>query len=284
MFIHMRAPFTIKHQIPCTVHNRTEMGVMLNDESLQDTDSHPARLFAPVSNMNGVPVVFYERLCDILDDRHVSVARHLSGYCGKLSQSVYDFRVTYSGVVEGGIEKEQHLLTRQGDKVRRPELIDAVPKKFVRRVNIHLMDAEEENVSRTLVKRYPNSFYHFTIYSSSINKAWADFASTLQRLKTFYSHRSRSMRSTVVRDLLKFWSEDNAKLRGKNLLLKGRCEGAVDQLEEFLLHRASTQSKKTFYHYIEGEGEELRVLHISFGDNKELSLRREATWTGIAFC
>uniref|UniRef100_A0A1I7YD48 F-box domain-containing protein n=1 Tax=Steinernema glaseri TaxID=37863 RepID=A0A1I7YD48_9BILA len=280
--------------------------------------------------MNQIPYAFYERLCDILDDSDISVARHLSGYCGKLSQIAHDNRATYFSTVKAGVERKGRLFTCSGRKIKIPAEIDTVPKKFVRSVNIQWKDGEEENVSRAVVQRFPYAFYHFFLYSSSISKAWADFACSLDRLesvtvtkklddeaiplfqKNLQIHKSDDgpWRSTVVSDLLKFWSEDSAKLRGKSLVLEGNCVGGVDQLEEFLLQRASTQGRNVsriqdvlesisrdesnqtdkndhegalprFYKFEEGEGMDLPRMFIACGD-KDLRQMREATM--IAIC
>uniref|UniRef100_A0A1I7ZY32 Transcription termination factor 2, mitochondrial n=1 Tax=Steinernema glaseri TaxID=37863 RepID=A0A1I7ZY32_9BILA len=49
--------------------------------------------------------------------------------------------------------------------------------------------------------------------------------------------------SPVVSKLLQFWSRNSEKLRGKSLVACGYCEGAVEQLEEFLLQRPSAKER-----------------------------------------
>uniref|UniRef100_A0A1I7Z1K0 TIR domain-containing protein n=1 Tax=Steinernema glaseri TaxID=37863 RepID=A0A1I7Z1K0_9BILA len=46
-------------------------------------------------------------------------------------------------------------------------------------------------------------------------------------------------KSTVVRDLLHFWSVSSHKLRGTKFSVEHNCEGGVQQLEEFVLRRAA---------------------------------------------
>uniref|UniRef100_A0A1I7ZGV3 FBA_2 domain-containing protein n=1 Tax=Steinernema glaseri TaxID=37863 RepID=A0A1I7ZGV3_9BILA len=45
-------------------------------------------------------------------------------------------------------------------------------------------------------------------------------------------------RSTVVRDLLEFWSENGEKVRGTRFSVHENCVGGIQQLEEFVLERA----------------------------------------------
>uniref|UniRef100_A0A1I7YQ29 FBD domain-containing protein n=1 Tax=Steinernema glaseri TaxID=37863 RepID=A0A1I7YQ29_9BILA len=46
--------------------------------------------------------------------------------------------------------------------------------------------------------------------------------------------------SDVVRELLQFWSQNSKKLKGKRLVLERKCKKGVKQLEEFLVHNASS--------------------------------------------
>uniref|UniRef100_A0A1I8AK05 FBA_2 domain-containing protein n=1 Tax=Steinernema glaseri TaxID=37863 RepID=A0A1I8AK05_9BILA len=43
----------------------------------------------------------------------------------------------------------------------------------------------------------------------------------------------------AVGELLQFWSENSEELRGKSLILGNNCKGGVEQLEQFVLRRAS---------------------------------------------
>uniref|UniRef100_A0A1I8AIC0 TIR domain-containing protein n=1 Tax=Steinernema glaseri TaxID=37863 RepID=A0A1I8AIC0_9BILA len=51
----------------------------------------------------------------------------------------------------------------------------------------------------------------------------------------------------AVRKLLRFWSKNSEKLRGKNLILEMNCKGGAEQLEKFVRRRTSS-SKKALQH------------------------------------
>uniref|UniRef100_A0A1I8ATL2 F-box domain-containing protein n=1 Tax=Steinernema glaseri TaxID=37863 RepID=A0A1I8ATL2_9BILA len=49
--------------------------------------------------------------------------------------------------------------------------------------------------------------------------------------------------STVVGDLLQFWSENSEKVRGRHIGVEHNCEGGIDQLKEFVLQRAAKRAQ-----------------------------------------
>uniref|UniRef100_A0A1I7ZY68 NB-ARC domain-containing protein n=1 Tax=Steinernema glaseri TaxID=37863 RepID=A0A1I7ZY68_9BILA len=310
--------------------------------------------------MNRLPAEFYERVCELPDGSILLEAEKLSGIFGKYAQKVWQQRTCYVGLVENGVEKTGYLVYQSSRReVRSPEEIQAVPKKFVKHATIHLLDGKEENVSRAIVKRFPNALYAFIIYSPSINEAWVDFACSLDRLHSIFivkkleeeaiqlfkklvnARRLSKLQlygeaceggilellksvfcqdqfvylriskptagpwnSAIVRTLLQHWADNSEKLDRKRLVLEGICEGGVQQLEEFLLQRASpslplgtTDSERSsshpgmhsalkvcseeecqhagqkftrfikpscVYKYEEGEGDDLRRIYISF--------------------
>uniref|UniRef100_A0A1I8AQJ1 TIR domain-containing protein n=1 Tax=Steinernema glaseri TaxID=37863 RepID=A0A1I8AQJ1_9BILA len=110
--------------------------------------------------------------------------------------------------------------------------------------------------------------------------------------------REGPWKSTVVGDLLQFWSENGEKVRGKRLTLEKNCEGGVNQLEKFVLERAEINGRNVqtiqevltrcskeecdfldkyyrqhnylfntpscVYKFEEGEGDDRQRLYISF--------------------
>uniref|UniRef100_A0A1I7YR94 F-box domain-containing protein n=1 Tax=Steinernema glaseri TaxID=37863 RepID=A0A1I7YR94_9BILA len=49
----------------------------------------------------------------------------------------------------------------------------------------------------------------------------------------------KDLNEAAVGELLQFWSDNSEKLRGKSLILDTNCKGGVEQLEQFVLQRAS---------------------------------------------
>uniref|UniRef100_A0A1I7ZTB9 TIR domain-containing protein n=1 Tax=Steinernema glaseri TaxID=37863 RepID=A0A1I7ZTB9_9BILA len=205
----------------------------------------------------------------------------------------------YIASVEDGVEHSGVLrYWSSKQELHKPEEMEAVPKKSVSVVLINLLDGKQENICREIVKRYPYSSYQFVLYSSSIDKAWVEFACSLKRLDTVMIRKKleddsiplfqklvdgrklswlpineeaceggieeilKSLfcqdqfkhlqirndlegpwKSTTVRDLLQFWSENGEKLRGARLTVSGNCGDGVDQLEQFVLHRAAINTR-----------------------------------------
>uniref|UniRef100_A0A1I7ZZ52 Uncharacterized protein n=1 Tax=Steinernema glaseri TaxID=37863 RepID=A0A1I7ZZ52_9BILA len=132
--------------------------------------------------MNRVPIVFCERVC-ATSFTGIPNLRQLSGHYGEFARIAYERRADYVTTVANGIEKEAYLSLQCTDrKIRTPEEIEAYPKKLVHEVTIQMFDAKDEKVSQAIVRRFPYACYHFTLLSSSINKAWVDFACSLKRL------------------------------------------------------------------------------------------------------
>uniref|UniRef100_A0A1I7Y768 Uncharacterized protein n=1 Tax=Steinernema glaseri TaxID=37863 RepID=A0A1I7Y768_9BILA len=144
--------------------------------------------FSVIYIMDAVPFVFCERVCDTLSPRGLQHAEELSTNYGQLAAIMYDRKVSYQCSVKKGIESSACMLHLKDSNLRNalrlPEQIAAVPKQFVSKVTIKLMDAEDENVSQEVVRRFPNAECHFHLYSSSINEAWVDFACSLNRFIT----------------------------------------------------------------------------------------------------
>uniref|UniRef100_A0A1I7ZYL3 FBA_2 domain-containing protein n=1 Tax=Steinernema glaseri TaxID=37863 RepID=A0A1I7ZYL3_9BILA len=131
--------------------------------------------------MDRVPIAFCEHVCDVLYDAGLSKSKKLSGNFGQCAQFASRHRTAYEGIVSDGEESSRYL-EYNGRMLNTLEEIDAVPKKFVRDVYIELLDAEEESVSREIVKRFPYAQYHFGIFSSRINEACIDLMCSLKRL------------------------------------------------------------------------------------------------------
>uniref|UniRef100_A0A1I7ZTB2 BACK domain-containing protein n=1 Tax=Steinernema glaseri TaxID=37863 RepID=A0A1I7ZTB2_9BILA len=133
--------------------------------------------------MDTVPLSFYEAVCVYFHTATLPAVAKLSGYCGETARSTLANRAFYYCAVKDGIEGSQSLkYVSSGRVVRTPEGIEAVPKKFVEEVTIHLQDGKKESVSREIVKRFPYSSCLFVLHSSSINEAWVDFACSLNRV------------------------------------------------------------------------------------------------------
>uniref|UniRef100_A0A1I7ZZ41 F-box domain-containing protein n=1 Tax=Steinernema glaseri TaxID=37863 RepID=A0A1I7ZZ41_9BILA len=320
--------------------------------------------------MNGVPLAFWEHLCDIT--RTLSNARKLSGYYGDLAELEYRYSSYYQAFVSNGVESRRYLTHySSNDYVYAPEEIEATPKKFVEFLMINLIDGHDESVSRELVQRFPYSKHQFAFSSKAISETSIDFMYSLKKiaalvittqlddesirrlqklvtgLKLFellvyepacqeggLTGTLKSLlcqdqfqelaircyvkipwRSGIVRELLHFWSEHAQEMRGKNLFFERCCEGGVDQLEEFILHRDASKSDlgieealevcsqeecdfinweychnnerytkpSCVYKFEEGEGEQRRRLYISFECKHEEEGNTEIRW-GPASC
>uniref|UniRef100_A0A1I8AQV6 FBD domain-containing protein n=1 Tax=Steinernema glaseri TaxID=37863 RepID=A0A1I8AQV6_9BILA len=146
--------------------------------------------------MDDVPYSFCEAVCATLCRRRIPSLGELSGYYGDIAWSTYpnlaDYIVSltrtnvrqkvasvfvWKTALKDGVKKRGHLFNVFSHRKLRTPL----PKKFVRDVVIQLRDGTEEDVSRTVVNRFPLSFHSFELHSSSINKAWVDFACSLKR-------------------------------------------------------------------------------------------------------
>uniref|UniRef100_A0A1I7ZTB7 TIR domain-containing protein n=1 Tax=Steinernema glaseri TaxID=37863 RepID=A0A1I7ZTB7_9BILA len=315
--------------------------------------------------MDGVPFAFCEAVCGTIFRGTLRTLGELSGYYGDLARRTYSSMVDYIASVEDGVEHSGFLrYWSSKQELHKREEMEAVSKKFVQILTIHLLDGKEVSVCREIVKRFPYSSYQFALRSSTINEAWVQFACSLKRLDalvlmekldddairlfqkfvdgrklfwlplceeacggvmlevlkallcqeqftflTILSDSEGPWKSTVVQDLLHFWSENGAKLRGKTLSLEENCKDGVQQLEQFLLHRAASKRPKVtliqevlevcskeecdflekyyqhnhtiyntpscVYKYEEGEGDERRRLYISFECASEDGQERE---------
>uniref|UniRef100_A0A1I7Y007 F-box domain-containing protein n=1 Tax=Steinernema glaseri TaxID=37863 RepID=A0A1I7Y007_9BILA len=135
--------------------------------------------------MDQIPLAFCERICEILLPDGIWATRELSGHYGEIACARFRHDCDYQIDVEDGIEQQVHsYLTHTGEDVQAPEEVEAVTKKFVRRVRISLSDTKKESVSKSMeiVRRFPFSAYCLALCSSSINEAWVDFACSLKRL------------------------------------------------------------------------------------------------------
>uniref|UniRef100_A0A1I7ZZC7 FBA_2 domain-containing protein n=1 Tax=Steinernema glaseri TaxID=37863 RepID=A0A1I7ZZC7_9BILA len=63
------------------------------------------------------------------------------------------------------------------------------------------------------------------------------------QLKLRIFHSNGAWNSAIVRTLLQHWADNSEKFNGKQMVLVDDCEGGVEQLEEFLLRRASMKTK-----------------------------------------
>uniref|UniRef100_A0A1I8AIU9 F-box domain-containing protein n=1 Tax=Steinernema glaseri TaxID=37863 RepID=A0A1I8AIU9_9BILA len=231
--------------------------------------------------MNGIPIVFYDRVFSGLYTHSLEEAIELSGTFGERARCAYLHYAGYESIVENNIEIFRNLsYDCSGRILRTPKEIAAFPKKFVRGLTIYLKDAENKNVCRDIVKRFPYAMCRFILRSHSVDEAWIHFACSLRNLKHIVITKKLeddSLRllkklvdcgnllelqtckdacegeqfedlvivndddgpweSDVVRTILKFWTKNSAKLRGKNLFVRGKCKEGVKQLEEFVIHR-----------------------------------------------
>uniref|UniRef100_A0A1I7YI55 FBD domain-containing protein n=1 Tax=Steinernema glaseri TaxID=37863 RepID=A0A1I7YI55_9BILA len=127
--------------------------------------------------MDTVPIAFWEHMCDVLDGTLWEVGK-LSGNLGKFALL---HNAGYEAEVANGVERNAHLFY-MGRTMKTLEEFEAVPKKRVRRVSIQLFDDEEENVTRSLSKRFPRAVFDFFLESPSINEALVDVVCSLKRL------------------------------------------------------------------------------------------------------
>uniref|UniRef100_A0A1I8AI47 FBA_2 domain-containing protein n=1 Tax=Steinernema glaseri TaxID=37863 RepID=A0A1I8AI47_9BILA len=133
--------------------------------------------------MNGVPLVFYERVFSNIYTHTLKEASELSGTFGKRARCAYLGDVSYVVNVKNGIEIFGFLRYESSQRTSRtPKEIDAVPKKVVRAVEIYMQGEKNENVCRKIVKRFPCARYVFVLCSHSIDEAWIDFACRLKTL------------------------------------------------------------------------------------------------------
>uniref|UniRef100_A0A1I8AKT9 F-box domain-containing protein n=1 Tax=Steinernema glaseri TaxID=37863 RepID=A0A1I8AKT9_9BILA len=133
--------------------------------------------------MDRIPTAFYDQLCDNLSTDELSAAKELSGKCGKIARFLLENYADYSVKVVDGREEDGFLLYDYDNRrVHEPQVIKAAPKKLVQVVTINLIDANDEKVSREIVRRFPYSYYGFVHHSSSINEAWVDLANSLETL------------------------------------------------------------------------------------------------------
>uniref|UniRef100_A0A1I7ZUB0 3-methyladenine DNA glycosidase n=1 Tax=Steinernema glaseri TaxID=37863 RepID=A0A1I7ZUB0_9BILA len=228
--------------------------------------------------MNQVPIAFSERVCAILHpsgivqmeklsgnygkvgeiavrDKAFYVMEKLSGNYGKVGEIAVRDKAFYEVNVRGGHEEFSCLYhSCSGRAVNTPEEIESHPKKLVHEVTIHKFDAEEERVSQAIVQRFPYAFCYFVLHSSSINKAWIDFACSLKRLsyiliKEKLDDDAIQLFGKLVRgqNLLKlelyegacFWTENSEMLKGKSLIVHQYCFGGVEQIMNFILREAA---------------------------------------------
>uniref|UniRef100_A0A1I7Z1D5 F-box domain-containing protein n=1 Tax=Steinernema glaseri TaxID=37863 RepID=A0A1I7Z1D5_9BILA len=135
--------------------------------------------------MNSVPLAFCERVCDVLYRRGLQEAKKLSGFYGEFAQMAYDHTAHYVATVSGGVERGLcHICVNTGRQVYTLKETEAVPKKYIQDVTIYFFDEPKENLTRAIVLRFPLSFYHFEISSSSFNKAWVNLACSLKRISS----------------------------------------------------------------------------------------------------
>uniref|UniRef100_A0A1I8AMP3 FBA_2 domain-containing protein n=1 Tax=Steinernema glaseri TaxID=37863 RepID=A0A1I8AMP3_9BILA len=182
--------------------------------------------------MDRVPIAFLEHLYAISTIFGLSQAKELSGQFGKLARHTFEQWTCYVCSVQdgrvGSTSYRQFIRSDQEDVT--PEEIAAVPKKFVREIWIFVEDAEVENVSRRLVRQFPHAEQSFVLDTSTINKAWVDFACSLNMLQ---------------RVMIKHKLDDDS-LRLFQKLITGRklfalvmppevCEGAIMELPKSLL-------------------------------------------------
>uniref|UniRef100_A0A1I8AC82 Sister chromatid cohesion protein DCC1 n=1 Tax=Steinernema glaseri TaxID=37863 RepID=A0A1I8AC82_9BILA len=133
--------------------------------------------------MNRIPTAFYDHLCDISSTSELWAAKELCGKYGKLARFAFEHRAEYYVEVVDGREEHGLLMYDCNDRdVDTLEEIEAVPKKFVRKVWMNKLDAKEEKVSQKVIQRFPYAYYNFLFKSSSINEAWVDLAYSLKRL------------------------------------------------------------------------------------------------------
>uniref|UniRef100_A0A1I7Y4H0 F-box domain-containing protein n=1 Tax=Steinernema glaseri TaxID=37863 RepID=A0A1I7Y4H0_9BILA len=132
--------------------------------------------------MNSVPFAFCEQVCNYLMKWDLSEAEKLSGIFGKFTRNALRNRAFSLNTVESGIEKEAILALCHNQKLLTPQEIETIPKKFIQKVTIHLNDAQKENVSQAIVRRFPQAQCNFVLQSPFISEAWVNFACSLKRL------------------------------------------------------------------------------------------------------
>uniref|UniRef100_A0A1I7YHE3 Protein FAR1-RELATED SEQUENCE n=1 Tax=Steinernema glaseri TaxID=37863 RepID=A0A1I7YHE3_9BILA len=123
--------------------------------------------------MNSVPLTFFEQLFQLLHKRTLSKAKELAGNYGQHANYAYE-----------------HISTGSDRRLETLEEIESASRKFVRKVTIHLNDAEAGNVARNIVQRFSHSMeYNFGLGSSSITEAWVALAYSLKRLGSIWIKR-----------------------------------------------------------------------------------------------
>uniref|UniRef100_A0A1I7ZQ38 F-box domain-containing protein n=1 Tax=Steinernema glaseri TaxID=37863 RepID=A0A1I7ZQ38_9BILA len=195
--------------------------------------------------MDNVPFAFSELLIARLYAYGRSQAKKLSGSYGKLARRALEHNARYVCELKRGVQVREYVeSTHNLQRVQTTGEINAVVKKFVRGVWISLDDAEYENVLREIVQRFPYSHHNFILTSSSIDKAWVDFACSLKTLqcvsimKQLDDNALRLFQKIIMgKKLTKLWMHPDA------------CEGSTMEIPKSLL--CQEQFEKLFIQMIQ---------------------------------
>uniref|UniRef100_A0A1I8AKX0 Uncharacterized protein n=1 Tax=Steinernema glaseri TaxID=37863 RepID=A0A1I8AKX0_9BILA len=181
-------------------------------------------------DMDGVPLAFYDDLCDILSTDALRGANELSGYLGTLSRLARKNRAQYTCFVRKGKEEQKRISYKyNGSEVPR-EVEKDFPKKYVRDVTIHLEDAENEDLCRRLVRSFPYAKYHFVHKTSSVSKDWVDLVYSLKRLgQIVFEKMLNDDALYVLKKLIK-----GRKLSGL-MMYQEACQGSTIAVAKALL-------------------------------------------------
>uniref|UniRef100_A0A1I8AIB5 F-box domain-containing protein n=1 Tax=Steinernema glaseri TaxID=37863 RepID=A0A1I8AIB5_9BILA len=134
-------------------------------------------------SMDFVPSAFLEHLIDTLSISMLHALKELCGRCGQLAQRAINYRATHWITVHEGLQKSSYLQYECKERGQREhDKVEDVPKRYIRNVAVALYDSQVENVSREVMRKYRNAYFHFWLGSSSINEAWVDLAYSLKRL------------------------------------------------------------------------------------------------------
>uniref|UniRef100_A0A1I7YWT9 FTH domain-containing protein n=1 Tax=Steinernema glaseri TaxID=37863 RepID=A0A1I7YWT9_9BILA len=222
--------------------------------------------------MDRVSFSFREHLCELLPLKVLAEAKKLSGSYGELAQYAFDHISSYFCSVRDGSQVQEFLHYLGSDQyAQTPEEIEAAPKKLVRYVMIRLEDAEAEKVSRETVQRFRLAQeYSFILESSSISKAWVDFAYSLKRLGTVAIEKKLDDDSLALFDklvtgrkitTLKIYPEafDTGILEASKSLL---CQEQFEELRYVQLTEASRPPVGDLLEFWSKNSEKLRGKHF----------------------
>uniref|UniRef100_A0A1I8AQI4 FBA_2 domain-containing protein n=1 Tax=Steinernema glaseri TaxID=37863 RepID=A0A1I8AQI4_9BILA len=215
--------------------------------------------------MDQVPFAFFDHLCDVLSIDGLWPAKELSGYYGEVSQLAYERKVSYVGILKDGTEKPLCLIYECNDRdVDQLKEIETVPKKYVRDVYVHLMDAKDQRMPQKLVRRFPYARFNFIHNSPSINAAWVDYACSLTTLW------SVGLQKKLDDDSFKLFQKLITEQRVSQLIMfPEACEGDTMEIPKSLLCQGQFENLHIASYHAPWSGSAVRELLNVWSENSD---------------